>query len=152
MACSMAHPSTWVGDHSVRPEVFSVIQNTAVLQAEAALLESNDMVAWFDRDRRASINEDTMNAIGSGCSLDYVELASKLKTETKVLALWAWNPFPSKVPHVKMITFPACNGRASIYERRGLKHRVLVHLDIHEDPSSGKVVSETNDWRSNIVE
>ncbi|KAE8774713.1 hypothetical protein D1007_52847 [Hordeum vulgare] len=93
-----------------------------------------------------------MNAIGSGCSLDYVELASKLKTETKVLALWAWNPFPSKVPHVKMITFPACNGRAPIYGRRGLKHRVLVHLDIHEDPSSGKVVSETNDWRSNIVE
>ncbi|KAE8790514.1 hypothetical protein D1007_35170 [Hordeum vulgare] len=27
------------------------------MQAEAALLDSNDVVAWFDRDRRASTNE-----------------------------------------------------------------------------------------------
>ncbi|KAI5010967.1 hypothetical protein ZWY2020_013104 [Hordeum vulgare] len=86
------------------------------------------------------------NTIGSGYSLDYIEPASKLKTETKVLALWAWTPC------LNWITFPARNGGAPTYGRRGLKHRVLVHLDIHEDPSFGRVVSKPNDWRSNIID
>ncbi|KAI5022031.1 hypothetical protein ZWY2020_058761 [Hordeum vulgare] len=155
MDSTMARPSTWVGDNSAQPEVFSVIDNTPAIQAEAALLESNGVVVWFDRDRCASTNEiataivgeigaltsdvvvvlhfrekylvrfvhkhhakissprrevpfgdmkphlrawfveahdgdqAVRNAIGSGCSLDYVEPASKLKTATKVLALWA---------------------------------------------------------------
>ncbi|KAE8808478.1 hypothetical protein D1007_15032 [Hordeum vulgare] len=57
MDSTMARPSTWVGDNSVQPEVFSVIDNTPAIQAEAALLESNGVVVWFDRDRCASTNE-----------------------------------------------------------------------------------------------
>ena len=37
------------------------------------------------------------------------------------------------------ITLPARNGGAPIYGRKGLEHRVLAHLDIHEDPSSGRL-------------
>ncbi|XBH99856.1 hypothetical protein VPH35_129080 [Triticum aestivum] len=234
-----AASSAWAGDHSVRPEVFAVIHNTPAMQAEAALLESNGVVAWFDRDCRASTNkvaaaiadgigalvpdvivvfhfperflvrfihkhhadiassrrelpfgdtklqmrawrleghgehvdlghhvclcleglplyawdeEAVAKAVGSGCSLDYIEPASKLKTTTKALALWAWTPCPSKVPRVSWITLPARNGGAPVYGRKGLEHRVLVHLDIHEDPSSGRVVSRPHPWISNVID
>lgn len=238
-AVMAAATSAWSGDHSVRPEVFATIHNTPAMQLEMALLESNAVVAWFDRDRHASPNEmaafiadkigalvpdvvvvlhhpekylvrfihkhhaelaasrrvlqfgDTKlqlrawrleahaehvdlghhvricleglplyawdelavaNAVGSGCSLDYIEPASKLKTETKALGLWAWTPCLSKVPRVSWITLPARNGGVPVYGRKGLEHRVLVHLDIHEDPSSGRLVSKSFDWRPNIVD
>ena len=226
---SSSSPPAWAGDHAVRPEVFSTIHNTPAMQMEAALLESNAVVAWFDRDRRASTGDvaaaiaegigalledvvvvfhfpekylvrfihkhhadiaaarhelvfgDTKlqlrawrleahaenvdirhhvhlcleglplyawdelavaNSIGSGCSLDYIEPASKLKTDTRVLGLWAWTSCPSNVPRVSWVTLPARSGGAPVHGRRGLEHRVLVHLDIHEDPSSGRVVSK----------
>lgn len=231
--------AAWSGDHSARPEVFAVVHNTPTMLMEIALLESNAVVAWFDRNRRASTSEvaafiadkigalqpdvvvvlhhpekflvrfvhrhhaelavsrrelmfgDTKlqlrawrleahtehvnmrhhvrlcleglplyaweelavaKAIGSGCSIDYIEPASQLKTETKILALWAWTPCPSKVPRVSWITLPARNGGAPVYGRKGLEHRILVHLDIHEDPSSGNIVSKPNSWRYHIVD
>uniref|UniRef100_A0A453NBB3 CCHC-type domain-containing protein n=1 Tax=Aegilops tauschii subsp. strangulata TaxID=200361 RepID=A0A453NBB3_AEGTS len=239
MASPSAASSAWAGDHNARPEVFAFIHNTPAMHMEAALLESNGVVAWFDRDRRASTNEvaaviadevgalvpdvivvshfperflvrfihkhhadiatsrselpfgDTKlqmrawrleahaehvdlhhhvrlcleglplyawdeeavaKAVGSGCSLDYIEPASKIKSVTDVLALWAWTPCPSRVPRVSWVTFLARNGGAPVYGRKGLEHRVLVHLDIHEDPSSGKVMSRPNPWKSNIVD
>lgn len=107
-------------------------------------LEGLPLYAW---DEQA-----VANAIGSGCSLDYIEPASKLKTATKVLALWAWTPCPSKVPRLRWITLPARTDGAPVYGRKGLEHRVLVHLDIHEDPTSGEIVSRPNVWRYNVVD
>ncbi|XP_044348679.1 uncharacterized protein [Triticum aestivum] len=45
----------WTGDHSQRPaEVFTVIHATPAMHQEAVLLGSNAVVAWLDRDIRAS--------------------------------------------------------------------------------------------------
>lgn len=54
---AQAPAPTWTGDHSVRPEVFSIIHNTASMQLEVALLESHGAVAWFDRDQTATTDE-----------------------------------------------------------------------------------------------
>lgn len=90
--------------------------------------------------------------IGAGCSLDYVEAATKLKTETKVVGLWAWMVCPRRVPRINWITLPACDGGAPAYDRRGLEHRVLVHLDIHKDGTGESIVSKQHPWRSNLVD
>uniref|UniRef100_A0A452ZBH3 DUF4283 domain-containing protein n=1 Tax=Aegilops tauschii subsp. strangulata TaxID=200361 RepID=A0A452ZBH3_AEGTS len=107
-------------------------------------LEGLPLYAWDDLA--------VANAVGSGCSLDYIEPASKLKTDTQVLSLWAWTPCLSKVPRVSWVILPARNGGAPIYGRKGLEHRVLMHLDTHEDPSSGRLVSKPFTWRYNIVD
>lgn len=92
------------------------------------------------------------NAIGAACSLEYVEPASKLKTETKVVGLWAWVSCPSKVPRINWITLPGRNGGQPVYGRRGFEHRVLIHLAIHEDSTGPSIVSTPYDWRYNIVD
>ncbi|KAE8785780.1 hypothetical protein D1007_40465 [Hordeum vulgare] len=46
-------------------------------------------------------------AIGPGCSIDYIETASKLKTDTEVLGVWAWTASPANVPRVNWVTLPA---------------------------------------------
>lgn len=107
-------------------------------------LESLPLHVWDD--------DSVAKAIGYGCSLDYIEMASKMKTETKVVGLWAWTACPSRVPRVNWITLPARNGGEPAYGRRGLEHRVLVHLDIHEDPTGGSLRSKKHPWRFNIVD
>ncbi|KAI4975754.1 hypothetical protein ZWY2020_049361 [Hordeum vulgare] len=100
----------------------------------------------------ASDDEDVGKAIRSRCSLDYIETTSKVKRETKELAMWSWTPCPRRVQRVRWITFPTRNSGAPVYGRKGLEHHVLVHLYIHEDPSFGRVVPKPNPWRSNIVD
>ena len=107
-------------------------------------LEGLPLHAW---DEHAVVK-----AIGSGCTLDYIEPASKLKTQTRVLGLWAWTTCPSRVPRVNWITLPARDGGEPIYGRRGLKHQVLIHLAIHEDPTSGSIISTPYDWLYHVVD
>ncbi|XBJ22694.1 hypothetical protein VPH35_001041 [Triticum aestivum] len=71
--------------------------------------------------------------IGRGCSLDYIEQRSLRKEDTRDLALWAWTANPNAIPKVKWLTLPARGHRRR--GRRGLRHRVLIHLDLHEDHS-----------------
>ncbi|XP_037406051.1 uncharacterized protein LOC119268500 [Triticum dicoccoides] len=71
--------------------------------------------------------------IGRGCSLDYIEPRSLRKEDTRDMALWAWTSNPSAIPKVKWLTLSACGHRRR--GRRGLRHRVLIHLDLHEDHS-----------------
>ncbi|XP_048567228.1 uncharacterized protein LOC125547383 [Triticum urartu] len=71
--------------------------------------------------------------IACGCSLDYIEQRSRHKEDTRDLALWAWTANPNAIPKVKWLTLPARGHRCR--GRRGLRHRVLIHLDLHEDHS-----------------
>ncbi|KAE8806794.1 hypothetical protein D1007_16879 [Hordeum vulgare] len=50
----------WSRNHSQRPtKVFTVIHATPAMHQEAALLGSNGVVAWLDRDLRASVQDIT---------------------------------------------------------------------------------------------
>ncbi|KAI4991632.1 hypothetical protein ZWY2020_040018 [Hordeum vulgare] len=91
-------------------------------------------------------------AIGAGYSLDYVESASKLKTETKVVKLWAWTSCPTRVLRINWITLPARNGGEPRYGRRGLEHIVLIHLDIHEDSTCPYINFKRHRWLYNMVD
>lgn len=74
--------------------------------------------------------------IGRGCSLDYIKQPSLRKDDTRYLALWAWTANPSAIPKVKWLTLPARGHRRR--GRRGLRHRALIHLDLHEDHSKAR--------------
>ncbi|XBJ12669.1 hypothetical protein VPH35_017150 [Triticum aestivum] len=74
--------------------------------------------------------------IGRGCSLDYIEQRSLRKEDTRDLALWAWTSNPNAIPKVKWLTLPARGHRRR--GRRGLRHRVIIHLDLHEDHSKAR--------------
>ncbi|KAI4967740.1 hypothetical protein ZWY2020_016895 [Hordeum vulgare] len=50
----------WSGNHSQRPtKVFTIIHATSAMHHEAALLGSNGVVAWLDRDLTASVQDIT---------------------------------------------------------------------------------------------
>lgn len=76
-------------------------------------------------------------AIGPGCSIDYIETALKLKTDCEMLGVWAWTASPACVPRVNWVTLPARAGGHPAFGRRGLERRVIIHLSIHEDPTQG---------------
>ncbi|KAE8819080.1 hypothetical protein D1007_03064 [Hordeum vulgare] len=73
---------------------------------------------------------------GRGCSLDYIEQRSLHREDTRFSTLWAWTANPSSIPKVKWLTLSARGHRRN--GRRGLRHRVLVHLDLHEDHSKAR--------------
>jgi hypothetical protein len=68
-------------------------------------------------------------------SLYYIEPRSLRKEITDMLWAWAWTEDPSRIPKVKRVTLPA---HPSVVpgirdrSRRGLRHRVLIHLAIVE--------------------
>ncbi|XP_037409639.1 uncharacterized protein LOC119272199 [Triticum dicoccoides] len=74
--------------------------------------------------------------IGRGCSLDYIKQKSLRREDTRYLALWAWTSNPNTIPKVKWLTLPARGHRRR--GRPGLRHRVLIHLDLHEDHSKAR--------------
>ncbi|XBI82312.1 hypothetical protein VPH35_091031 [Triticum aestivum] len=92
-------------------------------------------------------------AIGPGCSIDYIETASKLKTDAEVLGVWAWTASPANVPRVNWVTLPARAGGQPIVGRRGLERRVIIHLSIHEDPTQGpKTVSTGYSFQKGVID
>lgn len=233
MACS--------GDHSQRPaKVFTVIHGTPTIQQEAALLGSNAMVAWLDRDRRASTKDIAVaiaselgalvddvsaikhfpkayvvrffhqhhcvlasgrrelplsgtklqlrpwrledhsksvnlihhvrlcldrlplqvwddyavtQAIGPVCSIDYIETASKLKTDYEMLGVWAWMVSPTNILHIIWVILPVHTGDQLAVGRRGLQQQVIIHLSIHEDPTQGpRIVSKGYNFMKDVVD
>ncbi|XBI62652.1 hypothetical protein VPH35_043228 [Triticum aestivum] len=231
----------WTSDHSQRPaEVFTVIHATPAMHQEAALLGSNAVVAWLDRDLKAttqdiaaaivlemgmladdvcvvkhfpeafqvrffhqhhcadaagrrdipfrdtrlqmrawrleahSKNVDLVHhvrlcldglplqawddfavaqAIGPGCSIDYIETASKLKTDTEVRGVWAWTASSANVPRVNWVTLLARAGGQPIFGRHGLERRVIIHLSIHEDPTQGpRIVSKGYNYQKGVID
>jgi hypothetical protein len=62
-------------------------------------------------------------AIGSACSLDYIEDACLQKTYTKALCVWAWVANPGLVPRVSWVTLPGPAAVPGVRERgrRGLQ-------------------------------
>ncbi|XBI60176.1 hypothetical protein VPH35_041132 [Triticum aestivum] len=230
----------WSGDHSQRPaEVFTVIHGSPAMHQEAALLGSYAMVAWLDRDLRASTQDIAVaiafelgaltddvsvvkhfpeaylvrffhqhhcidatgrrdlpfretrlqlrpwsmeahsrsvdlvhhvrlcldglplqawddhavaQAIGPGCSIDYIEAASRLKMDCEVLAVWAWTASPANVPRVNWVTLPTRAGDEPAFGRRGRERRVIIHLSIHEDPTQGpRVVTKGYNFQKGVV-
>ncbi|KAM0838877.1 hypothetical protein ACQ4PT_060691 [Festuca glaucescens] len=74
-------------------------------------------------------------AIGSGCSLDYIDEPCVRREYTKALCVWAWVEHPGLVPRVGWVTLPGPDVAPGMQERgrRGLQRRCIVHLDIVED-------------------
>ncbi|CAD6266655.1 unnamed protein product [Miscanthus lutarioriparius] len=74
------------------------------------------------------------------CDLDYVEKSSLDRVDTRALCVWAWTHNPFDIPKVTWLTL-SCR-KAEFHSsqpargRRGLTFRVLVHLDLVEDPPS----------------
>jgi hypothetical protein len=77
------------------------------------------------------------HVLGGSCSLDYIEAQSMRKEATDLLLwVWAWTENPNSIPKVRRVTLPARSPQAAgtrARGRRGLRHRVLVHLAIVED-------------------
>uniref|UniRef100_A0A8R7K1Y9 Uncharacterized protein n=1 Tax=Triticum urartu TaxID=4572 RepID=A0A8R7K1Y9_TRIUA len=94
-------------------------------------------------------------AIRPGCSIDYIETASKLKTDTEVLGVWAWTASPANVPRMNWVTLPARAGGGGqpIVGHRGLERRVIIHLSIHEDPTQGpKIVTKGFTFQKGVID
>lgn len=90
-------------------------------------IENVPLYAWNDGEAQ--------QAIGSACSLDYIEEACVRREYTKALCLWAWVENPGLVPRVRWVTLPGPDGVPGVQERgrRGLQRRCIIHLDIVED-------------------
>jgi hypothetical protein len=77
--------------------------------------------------------------VGKGASLDYIEARSIRKEATDLLWAWVWTDNPNSIPKIKWVTLPArippvaCSTARG---RRGLRHRVLIHLAVVEDFTS----------------
>jgi hypothetical protein len=84
-----------------------------------------------------SWNLHTVNRIlSSSGSIDYIETRSVRKESTYLLWVWVYTENPSLIPKVKCVTLPARSPLAAgstARGRRGLRHRVLLHLAIVED-------------------
>ncbi|CAD6232924.1 unnamed protein product [Miscanthus lutarioriparius] len=76
--------------------------------------------------------------VARACDLDYVEKSSLDHADTRALCVWAWTHNPSDIPKVTWLTL-SCrkvefHSSQPAHGRRGLTFRVLVHLDLVEDP------------------
>ncbi|KAM0834201.1 hypothetical protein ACQ4PT_063769 [Festuca glaucescens] len=77
--------------------------------------------------------------VGKGTSLNYIEARSIRKVATDLLWAWVWTDNPSRIPKIKWVTLPARvppGASSRTRGRRGLRHRVLIHLAIVEDFTS----------------
>jgi hypothetical protein len=101
-------------------------------------LERIPLYAWNDHV--------AAQAIGHGCSLDYIEPWSLRKENTEYLACWAWMSYPSKVPRVNWVTLPARASNVPEVGRRGLERRVIIHLAIDEDHTGDIVRTREHDF------
>jgi hypothetical protein len=80
-----------------------------------------------------------LRVLGSSASLDYIEPRSIRKESTDMLWVWVWTENPSRIPKVKRVTLPPRPSAVPVggeRGRRGLRHRILVHLAIVEDFTS----------------
>ncbi|XP_066347861.1 uncharacterized protein [Miscanthus floridulus] len=77
-------------------------------------------------------------AVARACDIDYIEKASLDRADTRALCVWAWTHNPSDIPKVTWLTLSCRKAELhtsqSARGRRGLTFRVLVHLDLVEDP------------------
>ncbi|KAM0857140.1 hypothetical protein ACQ4PT_048674 [Festuca glaucescens] len=77
--------------------------------------------------------------VGKGASLDYIEARSVRKVAMDLLWAWVWTDNPNRIPKIKWVTMPArvpSGASSRARGRRGLRHRVLIHLAIVEDFTS----------------
>ncbi|XP_066365462.1 uncharacterized protein [Miscanthus floridulus] len=143
-ASGMARP----GDPSVRPlDTCAVAFSVDNMDHELDRLSMHGMVAWLGGNRpvvepevikRAICHYTAKRAVARACDLDYVEKSSLDRADTRALCVWAWTHNPSDIPKVTWLTLSCRKAEAhnslAARGRRGLTFRVLVHLDLVEDP------------------
>lgn len=98
-------------------------------------------------------------AVTRSCTLDYVEEQSLRKEDARTLNLWAWTVDPSNIPKVTWLTIVGRTalvheGDAPPAARNGLTFRVIVHLDLMEDPAGrgGHAAPRAYSWRLGVVD
>ncbi|KAK1668873.1 hypothetical protein QYE76_057032 [Lolium multiflorum] len=91
-------------------------------------------------------------AIGNGCSLDYIKDACVRREYTKALCVWAWVEHLGLVPRVSWVTLPGPDAAPSVRER-GLQKRCIVHLDIFEDLTNEDApMPSKGTWRWGVMD
>jgi hypothetical protein len=97
--------------------------------------------------------------VARACDLDYVELQSLRKEDTRALCLWAWTEDPSRIPKVTWLTISrrsslVRDGATPPARRSGSHFRVIVHLDLVEDPpeSDGRCSTREFRWALGVVD
>lgn len=94
-------------------------------------IENLSLHAWCDEVATQVLGPDTF--------LHYFDVATVQREDSSTLSLWAWSANPSAITKVLRLTItgnqPAgySNGPSATVGRRGLKRRLLVHLDLVED-------------------
>ncbi|WVZ95349.1 hypothetical protein U9M48_041129 [Paspalum notatum var. saurae] len=92
------------------------------------------------------------SAVARSYDLDYVELQSLRKEDTRALNLWAWTEDPSYIPKVTWLTITGRSvqfhdGATPPSDRSGLLFRLIVHLDLVEDPQDRDGRRSTRGYR-----
>jgi hypothetical protein len=125
-----------------------------MLESHAEHVEMNHHVRLFLESIPLYVWNDhvAVQAIGQGCSLDYIEPRSLRKENMEYLACWAWTSCPSKVPHVNWVTLPARASNVPEVGRRGLERRVIIHLAIDEDHTGETVRTREHDFHLGYID
>ncbi|KAE8794167.1 hypothetical protein D1007_31040 [Hordeum vulgare] len=100
-------------------------ENEDMLQHVRPCMEGVPLHGWNEYDATF--------LIGHRYLLDYMEPCSRRKEDTRGLALWAWTADLGAIPKVKWLTLRAAGKRRRGH--RGLRHHVIIHLDLLEDHS-----------------
>jgi hypothetical protein len=137
-------------DIRVRPWQLPVHGDHNVFGSHVRLcLEGIPLHAWNDGIAK--------RAVAKSCVLDYVEAQSLRMEDATTLNLWAWARNPSDIPKVTWLTIVDRNNTAhdaTPAGRSGLTFRVIVHLDMVEDPPTrdGHGHPRAYDWRLGVVD
>jgi hypothetical protein len=100
-------------------------------------------------------------AVARAYELDYVDKMSLDRKDTRGLFLWASTHNPSDIPKVTWLTL--CGRMAEFHNgaalppscgRQGLTFKVLVHLDLVEDPPGrdGRITPRDYTWQYGIID
>ncbi|XBJ17119.1 hypothetical protein VPH35_008605 [Triticum aestivum] len=94
-------------------------------------IENLPLNAWCDEVATQVLGPDTF--------LHYFDVATVKREDSSSFNLWAWSANPSAIPKVLRLTLAGnqaagySSGPSAVVGRRGLKRRVLVHLETVED-------------------
>ncbi|CAN6380530.1 unnamed protein product [Urochloa humidicola] len=140
-------------DIRVRPWQLPVHGDSCDLKYHVRLcLEGIPLHAWNESIAK--------RVVASSCDLHYVEEQSLRREDTRALNLWAWTKHPS---HITKVTWLTLTGKSVLVQdgfappagrRRGLTFRVIVHLDLVEDPpgADGRAGLHDYKWHYGVVD
>ncbi|XP_037403948.1 uncharacterized protein LOC119266770 [Triticum dicoccoides] len=121
-------------------------------------IENLPLNAWCDEVAEQVLRPNTF--------LHYFDVATVKREDSSSFNLWAWSANPSAIPKVLRLTITGkqaagySRGPSAVIGRRGLKRRVLVHLETVEDftPDASGVIphrprsSHPFSWRYGVID